>query len=80
MHINDIKKDFKEKSMDPLLVVLANKGYQWLLTNNSEEKEATAFEEYILNNTVLLELEEVKSKKKSLRDFITWKYINYLDS
>lgn len=80
MHINDIKKNFKEKSMDPLLVVLANKGYQWLLTNNSEEKEATAFEEYILNNTALLELEEVKSKKKSLRDFITWKYINYLDS
>lgn len=80
MHINDIKKNLKEKSMDPLLVVLANKGYQWLLTNNSEEKEATAFEEYILNNTTLLELEEVKSKKKSLRDFITWKYINYLDS
>lgn len=80
MDINEIKKNFKEKSIEPLLVVLANKGYQWLVSNNSEEEDAAAFEEYILNNTTTLEFEEVKSKKKSIRDFIMWKYINYLDS
>jgi hypothetical protein len=79
MDINEIKKSFKEKSIDPLLVVLANKGYKWLVSNNSKEKDATQFEEYILNSTTTLEFEEVKSKKKSVKDFIMWKYINYLD-
>lgn len=79
MDINEIKKNFKEKSINPLLVVLANKGYQWLVSNDSTEKDAAEFEEYILNNTTTLEFEEVKSKKKSIRDFIMWKYINYLD-
>lgn len=79
MDINEIKKSFKEKSIAPLLVVLANKGYKWLISNESKEEDATAFEEYILNNTTSLELEEVKSKKKSVKDFIMWKYISYLD-
>lgn len=79
MDINEIKNNFKEKSIDPLLVVLANKGYQWLVSNNSKEEDAAGFEEYILNNTTILEFEEVKSRKKSVKDFIMWKYINYLD-
>lgn len=80
MDINEIKRNLKEKSIEPLLVVLANKGYQWMVSNNSQEEDATRFEEYILNNTTCLEFEEVKNKKRSVKDFIMWKYINHLDS
>lgn len=79
MDINKIKKSLIEKSIDPLLVVLANKGYQWMLTNNSKEEDSTGFEEYILNSTTIEELKDVKDKKKSVKDFIMWKYISYLD-
>lgn len=79
MDVNEIKKNLKEKSIEPLLVVLANKGYQWMVLHNSKEEDAASFEEYILNNTTILEFEEVKNKKKSVKDFIMWKYINHLD-
>jgi hypothetical protein len=79
MDVSKIKKSLIEKSIDPLLVVLANKGYQWMLSHNSEEDDATRFEEYILNNTTFDEFENIRSKKKSVKDFIMWKYINYLD-
>ena len=79
MDASKIKKSLMEKSIDPLLIVLANKGYQWMLAHNSKEEDATKFEEYILNNTTFDEFENIKSKKKSVKDFIMWKYINYLD-
>lgn len=79
MDVNKIKKSLIEKSIDPLLIVLANKGYQWMLSHDSSEEDATGFEEYILNNTTFDEFQNVKGKKKSIKDFIMWKYINYLD-
>ena len=79
MSINEVKKMLTEKSIDPLLVVIANKGYQWIIADNSNEEDATSFEEYILNNTTTEEFEEVRSKKKSVKDFIMWKYVNYLE-
>jgi hypothetical protein len=79
MDVNEMKKNLDKQSLDPLLVVLSNKGYQWMISHNSKEEDAVAFEEYILNNTTLLELEEIKNKKKYIKDFIMWKYINHLD-
>lgn len=80
MDIDEIKKRFEEKSIDPLLIVMANKGYQWIVKNDLTEEDASKFEQYILKNTTNKELEEIRNKKKSLRDFITWKYINYLEN
>ena len=79
MDVNEMKKNLDKQSLDPLLVVLSNKGYQWMISHSSKEEDAVAFEEYILNNTTLLELEEIKNKKKYIKDFIMWKYINHLD-
>lgn len=79
MDINEAKKILSEKSIDPLLLVIANKGYKWIIADNFTEEDAAKFEQYILNNTTAEELEEIRSKKKSLKDFITWKYVNHLD-
>lgn len=79
MDINKIKKSLAEKSIDPLLIVLANKGYHWMLVHKSKEDDSAKFEEYILNNTTTKEVENIKNKKKSIKDFILWKYISYLD-
>lgn len=64
-------------SMDPLIVVAAHKGYEWLLSDKFTEKEASEFEIYILNSTTKEEIVDFR-EKKSLRDFIIWKYTNFL--
>lgn len=79
MAVKDIKKILENNSIDPLLIVIANKGYKWIIESDLNEEEAIRFEEYILNNTNKDELEEIKTKKKSLRDFLVLKYINLLD-
>ncbi|MBZ9625611.1 hypothetical protein G9F71_022540 [Clostridium sp. FP2] len=43
----------------------------------SSYKEASEFEKYILNSTTKEEIIDFK-EKRSLKDFITWKYINFL--
>lgn len=63
MAVNDIKKICEDNSIDPLLIVIAHKGYQWIMESDSDEKEATRLEEYILNNTNKDELEEIKTKR-----------------
>lgn len=63
--------------IDPLIVVAAHKGYEWLLSDKFAEKEASEFEKYILNSTTKKEIIDFR-EKKSLRDFITWKYVNFL--
>lgn len=79
MGVKDIKRILENNSIDPLLIVIAHKGYQWIVESDLNEEEAVRFEEYILNNTNKDELEEIKTKKKSLKDFLVWKYINLLD-
>lgn len=79
MDINEIKKILKEKSVDPLLIVAANKGYKWVVDNNFNEEDASSFEQYILNSTTAEELKELRNKRKSLKDFIMWKYIKHLE-
>ncbi len=80
MELNNIKNLLKEKSIDPLLIVLANKGYKWIVEKEKNEEEATSLEQYILNNTTDHELKEIRTKKKSIRDFLVWKYICKIDS
>jgi hypothetical protein len=63
--------------IDPIIIVAAHKGYEWLLSDETTEKEAAEFEKYILNTSTKKEIEDFKVKK-SLRDFLTWKYVNFL--
>lgn len=79
MDVNEIKRMLSEKSIDPLLLMIANKGYKWIIEDNSTEEEAAKFEQYILNSTTDKELEEIRSKKKSVKDFMIWKYVSHLD-
>ena len=65
------------KSIDPLIVVAAHKGYEWLMSDKLTEKEASEFEKYIMNSTTRKEINDFR-EKKSLKDFLTWKYVNYL--
>lgn len=79
MDINSMKKVLNQKEIDPLLIVVAHKGYEWIISDKLTEEDAAKFEQYILNNTTSEEIKELRSKKKSLRDFLIWKYINQLD-
>jgi hypothetical protein len=78
-----LKKDSRKEniknntSIDPLIVVAAHKGYEWMVSDKSMENEANEFEVYILNSTTKEEIIDFR-EKKSLRDFITWKYVNFL--
>jgi hypothetical protein len=80
MELDHMKNVLNEKSIDPLLIVLANKGYKWIIENEKIEEEATSLEQYILNNTTDDELKEIRTKKKSIKDFLVWKYVCKLDS
>lgn len=67
------------KRVDPLIIVAAHKGYEWLMSDEITEKEASNFEEYILNSSSKEEIADFR-EKKSLRDFLTWKYVSFLTS
>jgi hypothetical protein len=60
----------KDTSIDPLIVVAAHKGYEWLVADKLTEGEALEFEKYILNSTTRKEIEDFR-EKKSLKDFLT---------
>lgn len=63
--------------IDPLLVVAANKGYKWLISDGICEKDAAEFEKYIMCTTSREEISEIRANK-SLRDFLTGKYVEFL--
>ena len=67
MKQDKFKKVLEQKSIDPLLIAIAHKGYQWLIDDELTEGEAIKLQEYILNNTTAAELEELKAKKKTVR-------------